>query len=88
MRVQGVVPGDAKWEKMRRAWEACRAAGVEPPDDVSDFFEGEAPDSYGMVVDLPQAAVEEYKEDMVDGYEVDLTLVPDKVKRIRFTCNY
>lgn len=50
--VVGFIPPDEKWQKMKAVWDACRAAGVEVPEDVCDFFEGGEPDPAGVEVML------------------------------------
>lgn len=82
--VQGFRPPDEKFEKMRDAYEACVAAGVEIPDPIEDFFEGAPPDPQGVDVDIARA-VSERSEDGAVSHEVDLSKVPENVTVIRFT---
>lgn len=94
--VVGIVPPDETWKKMKAAWDACEAAGIPVPEPVRRFFNGEAPDPAGVVVPLgsawkaPEAgsAVQPYKGDAADGFEVDLAKLPPHVKRIRFVNSY
>jgi hypothetical protein len=82
----GVRPPDAKWLAMKAAWEACEKAGVAPPTEVEEFFNGEKPDPLGVVIGLQQSsAVREYApHDAAEGYEVDLTKLPKDVTVLRF----
>lgn len=82
----GVKPPDAKWKAMKAAWEACEAAGVEPPKEVADFFGGERPDPSGVVVIIRDtSAVHEFApHDAAEGFEVDLTKLPKDVTMLRF----
>jgi hypothetical protein len=41
--VVGFKPPDEKWRKMKAVWDACEAAGTDPPAAVSKFFEGDVP---------------------------------------------
>lgn len=83
--IVGFRPPDAKWRKMKAAYEACDAAGLDIPDEVASFFNHEAPDDSGVEVEIEDTkAVTEYSAEMREGYEVDLTKLPPDVKIIRF----
>lgn len=96
--VIGIKPPDETWKKMKTAWEACEAAGIDPPKEVLAFFDHVKPDERGVVVDLkyfcnPESepkktdlhpAVTKYKAEMQEGFEVDVTKLPLDVKIIRF----
>lgn len=79
--VVGFIPPDSTWEKMRAVWDACAAAGVDPPGEVSDFFGDEPPDAHGREVELPHR---EWKAEMREGVEVDVSALPPNVKVVRF----
>jgi hypothetical protein len=88
--VEGFIPPDEKFNKMFRAYEACEVAGIRPPKEVTDFFNGVAPDPAGVRISLNydkkyKDAVTEYNEDDGQGYEIDLTKLPKDIKVIRFT---
>lgn len=83
--VIGIKPPDAKWKKMKEAYDACEAAGVDPPKAVTDFFNGEEPDASGVVVQIKDSkAVTEWHAEMESGYQVDLTKLPKDITAIRF----
>lgn len=83
--VVGFKPPDDKFKKMKAAWDACRAAGIEPPEEVYDFFGGESPDANGVVVEIEKhACCSKWSEDMQDGYEIDVSKLPKDVKIVRF----
>ena len=87
--VKGIKPPDAKWRKMKAAYDACVAAGAPVPDVVDDFFDGETPDDAGVVVDLEDCvAVKRYSVDRCDCFEVDVTKLPRDVTTIRFVNSY
>jgi len=93
MHVYGIVPPDEKWKKMKAVWDACEAAGTDPPDDVEKFFNGESPDEMGVLISLDSykkfhPSLKEYSAEMQNGYEVDLTKLPPEVKIIRFVNSY
>ncbi len=84
--VIGFSPPDEHWQRMKAAYDACLAVGIDPPAEVEKFFNYESPDPAGVEVDLRKhPAVKEYKAEMVSGYEVDLSKLPPGVKIIRFT---
>ena len=53
MHVVGFKPADEQWKKMKAAWDACKTAGVDPPQTVTEYFDGNDPgDAPGMEVDI------------------------------------
>lgn len=82
----GIVPPDDNWKKMKAVWDSCVAAGVSVPADVCAFFNDGSPDERGVVIDKKGlgGAVTEYKAEMSEGFEVDLTKLPKGVKVVRF----
>jgi hypothetical protein len=84
LHVVGFMPADEKWTKMKMAWDACKAAGIEPPKEVEDFFSGEYPgDKPGREVQLGVLACKEWNNDYASGFEIDITLLPQGVRFIR-----
>lgn len=87
--VVGFVPPDAKWKKMKEVHDACRKARIDVPKEVCEFFNDEEPDDAGVEIDLMEhECCSDAGEDMVDGYEIDLTKLPKDVTKIRFTISY
>jgi len=92
--VVGFKPPDEKWRKMKAVWDACAAAKVELPEDVSAFFGEEAPDPAGVRVELSDifvkgkrtthACCREWRDDAGEGYEIDVKKLPPDVTVIRF----
>lgn len=83
--VVGVVLPDAEYKKMLAVWKACEKAGVEVPQRVEEYFEGEEPDGKGLTVEIPH---EEYNAEMQNGFEVELSKLDPKIKKIRFVNSY
>ena len=79
MHVVGIRPLSQKWKNMKAAFDACRVAGVEVPEEVLGFFKN--PDSLGVRVPI---TVSEYSGDGEEGYEVCIEDIPKDVKVIRF----
>lgn len=89
--VQGIKPPDETFNKMYDAWDACQKAGVEPPKKVTDYFNDETPDEAGVVVSLDatkKGPVQEFNDDMREGFEIDLRKLPPDIKIIRFVNSY
>lgn len=92
--VVGFKPADEKFEKMRRVYLACEEAGVDIPDEVSIYFEDKPPPKdagLGIEVDMSpgkMVGVKDYHQEMHEGFDVDLRLLPLDVKIIRFYNSY
>jgi hypothetical protein len=83
--VYGFRPPDESWQKMKKVFDACKAADFPVPDKVYAFFGGESPDDSGVRIDLENTpAVTEYSRDMEQGYQIDLSKLPKDLKYIRF----
>ncbi len=83
--VVGFKPPDKKWRDMKAVYDACHAAGVEAPDEVDEFFDGNPPDDSGVEVDLEDnECCSEYNEDSQSGFEIDVSKLPKDVTIIRF----
>jgi len=90
--VEAFKPPNDKWQRMRDAYDACTAAGVEVPDEVDGYFRGEPPDPAGVEVPRTElfasGAVTEYKADMCEGFEIDVTRLPADVTIVRVYNSY
>lgn len=86
--VEGFTPRDEKWEQYEAVYRSCEEAGVEPPDEVMEFFQWECPyDRPGQRVDISQAT-EKFVELGRSGYVVVLSELPKNVTAIRFYNSY
>lgn len=85
--IEGVIPADEEWRKHLDAWDACKAAGVTPPDELYDYFglesEYQEPSRDGRVVEVPHGRFSDPSRDR-DGFEVSVDRIPEHVKIIRF----
>lgn len=92
--VRGIGPPDEEWDKKAAAWRACQAAGVDPPDELEEYFGYDGPDVEGRVVALGPALTE------VDGddenvcidlrggapgryYLIDIEKLPKAIKQLK-----
>lgn len=84
---------DAKWKKMKNAFDACEAAGVEPPKDVWEFFNHARPDDKGITIAVGDPKGTTWSEDdhtdgvVVSDYggriEIDVSKIPKNITHIR-----
>jgi len=79
-----------RWLEMKAVWDACEKASLPIPHSVLGFFNHEAPDDRGVIVNLNkyddrhECLTEWNERDGSTGFEVDLTLLPDDITILRF----
>lgn len=91
MHVSGFKPADQKWNKMKAIWDACYDAQEVVPENVQKFFNGDPPDKSGVRVELDnhECCIDWIDKDAcADGFEIDISKLPNDVKTIRFFCSY
>lgn len=81
--VIGFAPPDEKWKKMKAIYDSCEAAGIDVPDEVDEFFDGETPDPAGVSVDL-DSLLEDWSTESQQGYQIEIAKLPKNVKILRF----
>lgn len=81
--VEAFKPPNEKWRKMKQVWDTCGELGVPVPEEVYKFFNGYAPDEGGVRVALGDWC-RKYNEESREGYEIDVTKLPEDVTVIRF----
>ncbi len=88
--VIGLRPPTENYKKKLAAWQACMAADVEPPQELRDYFNDERePNPDGMEVAIEDTdAVTKYDGDMEQGFDVDISELPEGVTIIRFYNSY
>lgn len=87
--VVGFKPADERWHQMKAIWDSCEAAGIEPPESVSAFFDWSDPDPAGVEVAIERTpAVQEYRADMREGFEINIKLLPPDVTIVRVYNSY
>lgn len=76
-----------EWRRMKAVWDACRAARVPVPSEVSLFFGGSEPDPAGAEVDqaglVRCGAVRKWTEEGRSGFEVLVDKLPPGVTVVR-----
>lgn len=89
MHVVGFWPPDEKWKKHRAVWDACKSAGVAPPQETDEFFNWIPPDAAGVEVAIQETpCCKRYRGEMTDGFEIDVTQLPKDVTVVRFFTAY
>lgn len=91
--VVGFVEADEKWKRMKKIVEACQSAGVEPPSEVEEYFDGcyENIKLPGLEINLDDIAKDTEVYDGLGGWIVDLEEVKRKnpnIKKIMFQISY
>lgn len=84
--VRGFRPPDDRFGEMKRIWDACKAADIDPPEDVDEFFENEPPDILGTEVEIEDCKGD-FETDYQNGFEInlnDLAAKHPEVTVIRF----
>lgn len=84
--VFGILEQDAKWKKMKAVWDACTAAGIDIPREVSNYFgDGGSPAEPGqrVEIDVLQRGLASTNE-----WWVQLDLLPPGVKFVVFQNSY
>lgn len=80
--VTGFQPPDELWVKMKRVWDACIDAGIDPPQEVDEFFNYVSPQGNpGKEVHIPS---HDWRAEMSEGVEVNMSDIPKGVTVIRF----
>lgn len=79
--VVGFKPPNDKWKQMRHAYDSCKIAGIDIPEEVNKYFNYEEPDSAGVEVDLKST---EWNIGHASGIEIDISKLDKDVKIIRF----
>lgn len=80
---------DEKFKKYSAVYEACEAAGLPAPKEVSEFFaELENKGEYDEKVIWQDFNAEEGGDDGRTFLTVDLTKLPDGVRYVRFINSY
>jgi len=93
--IKAIKPADDDWRKMKAIWDACEAAGINPPSEVSDYFCDGKPNDKGVEISLDfnryeendkrnHPAVSRTTDVGCEFWDVELAKLPPDVKIIRF----
>lgn len=85
MYIKGIHPPDDEYQQMKAVYDACSAAKIPVPDRVMEFFDWQAPNPNGTMVDLDLSpAISEWRENEREGFEVELAKLPKNITHLRF----
>jgi hypothetical protein len=81
--ISGIADKGDKYIKYLDIYNACKAADIDTPSEVWDYFGGHNPnDVNGPEIDIDEC-VREGQEDNYCYWDIDLSGIPEAVKRIR-----
>lgn len=92
--IVGIVPANEKYKKMVQAYQSCVTAGIKVPVELLEYFsfedEEETPSNDGIEIKIENAITKEGEEEYEEGavYNIDLSLIPENVKKIRIKVGY
>lgn len=80
-----VSSNDPIFQKHWRIWTMCRDERVSLPKETEEYFRGcDSPEDKLTVNLVKGQHYTDYHEDMVEGFEVDITKLPPGVQVLRF----
>ncbi len=70
---------------MKQIFDSCKELGIDPPDEVEEFFPQGEPSEKGIEVDQDSLgdAVKEWEEDWGAGIDIEIALLPKNITHIR-----
>lgn len=82
-----------EYQKHKKVLLFCEEQGVSLPKETAEYFGSDSADLYLLDEKLSIELVKnihyvEYREDMVEGFEVDLSKLPSGVSKLRFYNSY
>ena len=77
----GIVEPNEEFKKKYMAFVACQDAGVDPPDELWDYFNGDRPNPSGLVVRIESREVQVSKYQYVQ--EIDLKSLRPDISKIQ-----
>lgn len=92
--IQAFIPDtDAEFKKHKKILLMCLENEVSLPKETAEYFGSDSADLYLLDGKLSIELVKnihyiEYREDMIDGFEVDLSKLPSGVSKLRFFNSY
>ena len=89
--VKGVRDLSMNFEKMMNVKKACDDADVGYPVVIEEYFGSNVDESEDMIrseMELADIAYIETHPDSADVYEIELSKIPEDIKKIRFIISY
>lgn len=79
--INGIVEPTDEFKKKYTAYKACERAGVEPPDELQEYFRYEAPNPSGLEVEIKPSLVKTDKYGAVK--EINLKKLRSDISKIQ-----
>lgn len=92
--VQAFRDMDGEFKRMMEIKKFCDERDVSYPVEVAQYFGSSISESEKYIteemlqVKLPTSAIEEFRDDMREGIEINVANIPKEVKTIRFVNSY
>ncbi len=83
--VLGIIPKDKQWNRMKDAYFSCKRAGIDPPEEVLEFFDYGEPDRDGSDVIVKFTEEHHTNKEIV---VVHLKDIPEGVEIIKIVDEY
>lgn len=82
-----------KYKKYEKIYDACIDAGIEPPKEVTDYFEKFEEKDFSIYDDIAYEQIDEslFQRGQDDGQSfiiIDVKNIPKNVDKIRFVIDY
>lgn len=94
-KIKGFISDtNVEYQKHKKVFLACKEAGVDLPKQTAEYFGSDNTDEEDLLEGKLEMKLqlgvhyEEYSADMVEGFEVDLTKLPQGVTKLRFYNSY
>ena len=89
IQIVGVRPPDEKWKKMKAIFINCRELGIEVPEDVYSYFDGNCPkeedDGGSMISLMTRYCVWPYEDETKKGFRIILNRMEEDVETLLVT---
>lgn len=87
--VYGIKPKDKKFEEMFSIYQSCKHLNIEFPKEVREYFGYENPDEKGVIINIEKfTTMHDGEYAGCTGYDVDLSILPEDIKTVRFQISY
>ena len=82
----GIVEPTDEFHKKYTAFKACQDAGIEPPQALWDYFDGDEPNPSGLAVQIDAREFEDGSYGYI--HEIDLTKLRPDITKIQIWMSY
>jgi len=86
LQVTALCKPDDQFQSMKKVWEACTEALLDVPDEVYEYFGEEGPGDDDMMAE--DVELTEFSENMVDGWQINLSELPENAEILQIRVHY